>query len=133
MGHFMLNGTVLKNTTWIVAVCVFTGNDTRMMMNSQQGANKRSNLDKTMNTFILYIVAFQIFCSTICAIRTARVSEVPISLVVYNALPTVMTGEKLDTQSDAILAGETFAGMFLLLNTFIPISLVVTLEVCKVF
>jgi magnesium-transporting ATPase (P-type) len=103
------------------------------MMNSQQGANKRSNLDKTMNTFILYIVAFQIFCSTICAIRTARVSEVPISLVVYNALPTVMTGEKLDTQSDAILAGETFAGMFLLLNTFIPISLVVTLEVCKVF
>jgi magnesium-transporting ATPase (P-type) len=131
----MMNGTVLKNTSWIVAVCVFTGNDTRMMMNSQQGANKRSNLDKTMNTFILYIVAFQIFCSTICAIRTAQVSEVPISLVIYNALPTIMTDGKAeaDTQSNAVLGGETFAGMFLLLNTFIPISLVVTLEVCKVF
>jgi len=34
MDHFMMNGTVLKNTSWIVTVCVFTGNDTRMMMNS---------------------------------------------------------------------------------------------------
>jgi magnesium-transporting ATPase (P-type) len=36
-------------------------------------------------------------------------------------------------QPDGILGVETFAGMFLLLNTFIPISLIVTLEVCKVF
>jgi magnesium-transporting ATPase (P-type) len=76
-----------------------------------------------MNTFILYIVAFQIFCSAICAIRTARISEDPISKHVYNNVE----------QHDAALGGVTFAGVFLLLNTFIPISLVVTLEVCKVF
>jgi len=76
-----------------------------------------------MNTFILYIVAFQIFCSVICAIRTARISEDPISKHVYNNVE----------QHDAALGGVTFAGVFLLLNTFIPISLVVTLEVCKVF
>lgn len=123
MNHYMLNGTVLKNTSWIVAACVYTGNDTRMMMNSQAGVNKRSNLDKTMNTFILYIVAFQLFCSVICAIRTARITEVPVSLMVYDG----------SAQPDGILGVETFAGMFLLLNTFIPISLIVTLEVCKVF
>ena len=32
--HFMMNGTILKNTPWVLVFCIFTGNDTRMMMNS---------------------------------------------------------------------------------------------------
>ena len=34
MDQFMMNGTVLKNTSWVLTICVFTGLDTRMMCNS---------------------------------------------------------------------------------------------------
>ena len=35
--QLLLKGADLANTEWVVAVCVYTGKDTKIMMNSQKG------------------------------------------------------------------------------------------------
>lgn len=38
--QLLLKGANLKNTDWILGFCVYTGNDTRLMMNSQSSRFK---------------------------------------------------------------------------------------------
>lgn len=55
-----MSGTILKNTNYIVGFCVYTGEHTKIMLNSEPGFIKRSNLDKYLSTFIFYILIVQI-------------------------------------------------------------------------
>ena len=39
-------GCKLRNTKWVIAFVVFTGNDTKIMLNSKKAKMKRSNVDR---------------------------------------------------------------------------------------
>lgn len=45
----LLRGTVLKNTRWVIGVVLFTGLDTKIVMNSGGTPSKRSKLERQMN------------------------------------------------------------------------------------
>lgn len=45
----LLRGTVLKNTKWVVGVVLFTGLDTKIVMNSGGTPSKRSKVERQMN------------------------------------------------------------------------------------
>ena len=61
----MLRGSSLKNTPYIFGISVFTGKDTKVMMNSAAAKYKFSSLEKLMNHAILMIVALQITIATV--------------------------------------------------------------------
>ena len=44
-----LRGTTLRNTDWIYGCAVYTGQDTKMSMNSKIIGNKFSTVEKSMN------------------------------------------------------------------------------------
>jgi phospholipid-translocating ATPase len=46
----------LKNTDWIVGFVIFTGDDTKLMMNSQKVRFKQSKMEIKMNNLVLYII-----------------------------------------------------------------------------
>ena len=52
-----MKGTVLKNTKWVIGCVVYTGKETRIMMNSQLGRFKQSSVERLMNTLTIYIFA----------------------------------------------------------------------------
>jgi magnesium-transporting ATPase (P-type) len=52
-----LRGSSLKNTPYVYGISVFTGKDTKVMMNSAAAKYKFSSLEKLMNHAILMIVA----------------------------------------------------------------------------
>lgn len=54
--QLLLKGSVLKNTEWIIGFVVYTGNQTKLMMNSKQGRNKQSQVERKMNLLVLYII-----------------------------------------------------------------------------
>lgn len=45
----LLRGTVLKNTDWVIGVVLFTGQDTKIVMNSGGTPSKRSRVERQMN------------------------------------------------------------------------------------
>ncbi len=121
--QLLLKGSVLKNTDAVLGIVVYTGNDTRLMQNSKPGRQKMSKMEDKMNTLVIGILVVQlILCLIISCIGISWYEE-----------------EK-DNHSYIIMAETTgenwvksFFRYFLLLNTLIPISLIVTIEVVKVF
>ncbi|CAG9312035.1 unnamed protein product [Blepharisma stoltei] len=53
--NFVLRGSKLKNTEWIMGIVVYTGPDTKIMINSQELWHKSKNTDKVMDKYIFWI------------------------------------------------------------------------------
>jgi magnesium-transporting ATPase (P-type) len=53
-----LRGAFLRTTEWIIGVVVYTGPDTKIMMNAEKSKVKMSEIEHRMNTYILAILAF---------------------------------------------------------------------------
>ncbi|KAH6894999.1 phospholipid-translocating ATPase [Coprinopsis sp. MPI-PUGE-AT-0042] len=49
MQNVLLRGTVVRNTKWVIGVVIYTGGDTRIVMNSGGTPSKRSKVERQMN------------------------------------------------------------------------------------
>lgn len=61
----LLKGSCLRNTGWVLGLCVFTGHDTKLMKNSSAGAVKTSKNAKKLNKFVLVTMCIQLTFSLI--------------------------------------------------------------------
>ena len=48
----LLRGCVLRNTEWVIGLVVFTGIDTKIVMNSGGTPSKRSRVERLMNPMV---------------------------------------------------------------------------------
>jgi phospholipid-transporting ATPase len=46
---------MLRNTSWVFGIVIYTGHETKLMMNSTSAPLKRSTVDKMTNTQILLL------------------------------------------------------------------------------
>ncbi|KAL6902219.1 hypothetical protein ACP4OV_005095 [Aristida adscensionis] len=62
--NIVLRGCELKNTAWAVGVAVYTGRDTKVMLNSSGAPSKRSRLETHTNreTIVLAVVLLLLIC-----------------------------------------------------------------------
>ncbi|KAJ1884983.1 phospholipid transporting ATPase, partial [Kickxella alabastrina] len=51
--NLLLRGSVVRNTQWAVGVTVFTGDETKIMMNAGETPSKRSRIERMMNYQVL--------------------------------------------------------------------------------
>lgn len=49
MSNILLRGTVLRNTSWVIGVVLFTGEDTKIVQNSGGTPSKQSKVERQMN------------------------------------------------------------------------------------
>ena len=120
--QLLIKGANLKNTDWVVGYAIFTGDDTKLMMNSQKVRFKQSKMESKMNRLVLYIVVVQVILSAILAIIGSFWYRSEDSQALYLTL----------TMNFGVNGVISFFSYFLLLNTLLPISLIVTLEIIKV-
>jgi phospholipid-transporting ATPase len=66
--QFLLRGSSLQNTDWVVGIAMYTGHETKIMQNSVSAKAKFSDLETQMNKQIFLLFLFQIFCCIIAAI-----------------------------------------------------------------
>lgn len=66
--QLLLKGAQLQNTEWAIAICVYTGIETKIMLNSQAGRVKMSHLEHRLNTLVMIICALQVVLCTLMAI-----------------------------------------------------------------
>lgn len=48
----LLRGCVLRNTGWVIGLVLFTGNETKIMLNSGKTPSKRSKMEKATNPYV---------------------------------------------------------------------------------
>lgn len=65
--QFLLRGSSLKNTDWIAGLVVYTGHQTKIMLNSSKSRAKVSSLEAYMNREIIYIFLLQLAVCIFCA------------------------------------------------------------------
>ncbi|XP_036068211.1 probable phospholipid-transporting ATPase IM isoform X3 [Oryzias melastigma] len=102
-----------------------TGLQTKLMQNCGKTKFKRTSIDKLMNTLVLWIFAFLICMGVIMAIGNT-VWEIWVGRSFEMFLPWA------EFQSSAVFSGFlTFWSYIIILNTVVPISLYVSVEVLR--
>ncbi|XP_056281813.1 probable phospholipid-transporting ATPase VD isoform X3 [Pseudoliparis swirei] len=120
-GNLLLRSCTIRNTETVVGIVVYAGHETKAMMNNSGPRYKRSQLEKRLNTDVLWCVLLLL---VMCL--TAAVGH---GLWLKSLRETIF---QVDTEMSPALAGfYVFWTMIIVLQVLIPISLYVSIEVVK--
>ena len=122
-----LRGMSLRNTENVTGFVVYSGHDTKIQMNSSKSVYKTSNISRRTNNLIFQVFMIQIFLSLIGA-------TIGTSWMVFNYDKAKYLGFNQNDawKSDSVLFFIKSTGTWILIFTnFVPISLIVTLEIVK--
>lgn len=118
--QLLLRGAMLRNTTWVFGIVVYTGHDTKLMRNSTSAPLKRSTVDKLTNTQILMLFFILVFLCVTSAI--------------FNEIWTMSYFTQhwyLGSWNITKNFAYNLLTFVILYNNLIPISLQVTLELVR--
>ena len=121
--QLLLKGAKLKNTEYIYGIVLYTGNNNKIMLNSKKPRMKYSTLEKLMNKLLIIIFCFQILLCIFCAIMHKVYFD--------KNLKNNPFLKKMDVSNIHLDSFISFFSYILLIQTMIPISLIVTLEIVK--
>nr|XP_046207421.1 phospholipid-transporting ATPase ID-like isoform X3 [Oncorhynchus gorbuscha] len=120
----LLRGCTLRNTEWCFGLVLFGGPETKLMQNCGKTTFKRTSIDRLMNVLVLCIFGFLAFMCMILAIGN-RIWEQRWGSEFTAFLPRQ---DGVDTPFSSFL---TFWSYVIILNTVVPISLYVSVEVIR--
>uniref|UniRef100_A0A4W3IPW7 Phospholipid-transporting ATPase n=1 Tax=Callorhinchus milii TaxID=7868 RepID=A0A4W3IPW7_CALMI len=125
--NVLLRGATLKNTEKIYGVAIYTGMETKMALNYQSKAQKRSAVEKSMNAFLVVYLCILISKALINTIlKYIWQSETIRDEPWYNMKTDI------DRQKNKFLKTFTdFLAFMVLFNYIIPVSMYVTVEMQK--
>ena len=118
--NLLLRGSTLKNTNWAVGVVVFTGVDTKLMMNSKAAPHKRSNVELRVNRYLVIVFSLLFVAATLSTV---------ISVVYSYTKPTPAEYFAGQSVEFSVLNFITF---MILYNSLVPISLYVSMDIVRV-
>ena len=139
--NILLRGAKLRNTNWIFGCVLYTGKETKLMMNStKKPPLKQSNLERETNKQIVNMFLILVFISLVSAIAyhvwlgnnydawylaglTANNISMPSSLAWLETI--------FHSFGWLLKPFGVFITFFILYNNLIPISLQVTLEIVR--
>ncbi|KAG8505977.1 Phospholipid-transporting ATPase FetA, partial [Galemys pyrenaicus] len=121
----LLRGCVIRNTDWCCGVVIFTGPDTKLMQNSGKYTFKQTQIDHLMNLLVIWIF---LILGSMCVI-----------LAVGHGIWQNQKGYYFQTYlpwkeyvfSSFGSASLLFWSYFIILNTMVPISLYVSVEIIR--
>ncbi|XP_038275520.1 probable phospholipid-transporting ATPase IM isoform X2 [Dermochelys coriacea] len=121
----LLRGCVLRNTEWCFGMVIFAGPDTKLMQNSGRTKFKRTSIDRLMNTLVLWIFGFLVCMGIILAVgNSIWEHQVGAHFRIYLYWNEVV--------NSSVFSGFlTFWSYIIILNSVVPISLYVSVEVIR--
>ncbi|OQV04184.1 hypothetical protein CLAIMM_09106 isoform 1 [Cladophialophora immunda] len=124
INNMLLRGCSLKNTEWILGVVVFTGGETKIMLNSGITPSKRARMARDLNWNVIYNFIILFFmCLVAGIVQGVTWSENNNSL---NFFEFGSIGGNPPT--DGFI---TFWAAVVLFQNLVPISLYITLEIVR--
>ncbi|CAH1123846.1 unnamed protein product [Ceutorhynchus assimilis] len=119
--NLLLRECLLKNTDFVEGIVVYAGHETKALLNNGGPRYKRSSLEKQMNQDVIWCVLILIFFCIVGAIGCK------LWLKTYPNLTA-----PFQDHHDSLEAFLAFWTYVIILQIMIPLSLYVTLELCKI-
>ncbi|CAO3582705.1 unnamed protein product [Absidia cylindrospora] len=120
--NVLLRGCVLRNTDWVIGLVLFTGNETKIMLNSGKTPSKRSKMEKATNP---HVIANFILLFVLCLICSIAAS------VFYSSHSSSTYFEQPDAESPAMEGFLMFWTTLVIYQNIIPISLYISVQIVK--
>ncbi|KXN91577.1 Phospholipid-transporting ATPase DNF1 [Leucoagaricus sp. SymC.cos] len=125
INELLLRGCALRNTNWVIGLVVFTGSDTKIMLNGGDTPSKRSKIEKETNFNVIVNFCLLTIMCLIAAIN--------------NGVADAKTGTSAQfyevgsdpTSSYVLNAIITFASCLIAFQNIVPISLYISIEIVK--
>ncbi|XP_030899910.2 phospholipid-transporting ATPase FetA-like [Melopsittacus undulatus] len=121
----LLRGCIIRNTEWCFGLVIYAGPDTKLMQNSGKTTFKRTSIDRLMNVLVLLIFAFLALMCLILAIGNG-IWEYDKGYYFQVYLPWA-EGVNSASYSGFLM----FWSYVIILNTVVPISLYVSVEIIR--
>ena len=119
----LLKGSIIKNSGWVIGIALYTGKNCKLILNSKQPRVKLSIIEKKLNKYLIGIFIFLMILCLICSIFYYKY---------YKKNEKFYQKYILSKNSVTFNSIIIFFTYFLLLNTLIPISLIITIEIVKI-
>jgi phospholipid-transporting ATPase len=114
--NFLLRGSSLKNTDFIIGIVIYSGHYSKIMLNSQRARQKYSFVTKYTSNILKFIVGFQFIIS-----------------IVFSTIYTIQKKHYMFKDEISQPFVIVFFVWFLSTNNLVPISLIVTIEMIRYF
>ncbi|KAJ5053830.1 uncharacterized protein L3040_000121 [Drepanopeziza brunnea f. sp. 'multigermtubi'] len=125
INNMLLRGCNLRNTEWVLGVVIFTGFDTKIMINSGITPSKRSRISRELNWNVIYNFIILVFMCLASGIYMGVYWGKSGTSIVYFEFGSIADGKP------ALDGFITFWAAIILFQNLVPISLYISLEVIK--
>lgn len=122
INNILLRGCSIKNTEWALGIVIFTGQESKIMLNSGITPSKRAQLAKNLNLNVIY--------NFIILFLMCLISGLVQGITWSNGGNTAQFFE-FDTINPALGGFVTFWSAVILFQNLVPISLYITLEIIR--
>jgi phospholipid-translocating ATPase len=122
----LLRGTVLRNTGWVVGVVLFTGVDTKIVLNSGGTPSKRSRVERQINPQVLANLALLAIMAVVCGIADSKIEAAQ-----YPEGAPWLYGDDESSDNPKINGLITWAFALITFQNIVPISLYISIEFVK--
>ncbi|CAG8559987.1 1273_t:CDS:2, partial [Cetraspora pellucida] len=130
INNLLLRAHVIRNTEWVIAITVFTGIETKIMLNSGETPSKRSRIEKEMNQEVILNFVILIILALICSVGSG-VSALLLLNARGGGIEERVTSNS--QQSIPLASFLTFFSGLIIFQNIIPISLYISIEFVKGF
>ncbi|KAF8447755.1 hypothetical protein L210DRAFT_940528 [Boletus edulis BED1] len=122
----LLRGTVLRNTGWVVGLVLFTGVDTRIVLNSGGTPSKRSRVERQINPQVLVNLAILALMAIVCGIADSQIQK-----KLYPEGAPWLYDDNTSYDNPNINGLITWAFALITFQNVVPISLYISIEAVK--
>ena len=122
INNFLVRGTLLKNTDWIIGLIVYTGADSKIMQTSFSKRQKHSKIESLANWFIFYFFLLILLLALVVLIGAGT----------WNSNNSLLYSEFIPIRySNSVEAFLSFLSSIVLFSSVVPVTLILTLETVK--
>ena len=131
--NVLLRGSQLRNTEWVIGCAVYTGHDTKVMMNAMAAPSKRSAIERRLDRIIFAMLSLLMLMCTAGSIYLAQSTKADGPRMWYlQPSDGGSTNQAYDPNNPSAVGLYAGITQFILYGYLIPISLYVSIELVKV-
>ncbi|KAI0256565.1 phospholipid-translocating P-type ATPase [Lactifluus subvellereus] len=122
----LLRGTVLRNTAWVIGIVMYTGLDTKLVLNAGGTPSKRSKVERQMNPMVLANLVLLTVMAVACGIVDTILEH-----HYYPKQAPWLFRDNRGGDNPSINGVITLAFAFITFQNVIPISLYISIEAVR--